>query len=103
MFFAVFFVHVGVGADDDEVALLREAGGGTVDADDAGIFLALYNVGGETVTVIDVEDVDLLVGNDVGFIHDGAVDGDRAFVMEVGLGHRGAVNLAFEHADIHIA
>lgn len=103
MLFAVFFVHVGVGANDDEVALLREAGGGTVDADDTGILFALDNVGGETVAVVDVEDVDLLIGEDVGFVHDSAVDGDRALVMEVGLGHRGAVNLAFEHADIHIA
>lgn len=103
MLFAVFFVHVGVGADNDEVALLREAGGGTVDADDAGILFALDGVGRETVAVVDIQDVDLLVGQNIRLIHDGAVDGYRALVMEVGLGHRGAVNFAFEHADIHIA
>ncbi len=102
MLFAVFFVHVRVGADDDEVALLCEAGGGAVDADDAGATFALDSVGGKAFAVIDVEDVDLLVRHDVGLVHYRAVDGDRALVMKVGMRHRGAVNLAFEHPDIHV-
>lgn len=103
MFPAVFFLKICVGADDDEVTFLREAGGGAVDADDAGVFLAADGVGRETLAVIDVQDIDLLVGQDVGLVHDGTVDGDRALIMKVGLGHHGAVNLAFEHTDIHIA
>src|SRR5689334_10108020 len=44
-----------VGQDDDEVALVHQAGGGAVDADDAAAGLALDGVGGEPRAVVYVE------------------------------------------------
>ena len=101
MFFALVFIDIRIGADDDEVAFLREAGGGAVDANDSGAALALDGVGRETLAVVDIQDIDLFVGDDVDFIEQVAVDGDRAFVMKVGLRDHGAVDLAFEHSNIH--
>lgn len=101
MFFCFFFFHIRIGANDDEVAFLGEAGGRTVDADDAGIFLSFDGVGGEAFAVVDVQDVHLFVGEDSSGVQKGTVNRDGSFVMKIALGHRGAVNFAFEHPDIH--
>ncbi|QCB28316.1 hypothetical protein CENDO_05150 [Corynebacterium endometrii] len=46
--------------DDDEVAGADQAGGGAVDADNARAPVARDGVGGQSVAVVDVNDVDLL-------------------------------------------
>ena len=46
-------------------------------------------------------DLDLLVRQDARRIQQVAVDGDRAFVVEIGLGHRGAVQLGLHHGQQH--
>src|SRR3989304_8111488 len=53
-----------VGEDDNQVALVDQAGGGAVDDDLSGAAGPLDGVGGEASAVVYVEDVDLLVGED---------------------------------------
>ena len=93
--------HLAVAHDDDLVADVYEVGGGTVQADDTAAGLAGDGVGLEAVAVVDVRDLDLLVLADAGGVQEVLVDGDGTDVVELGLGDRGAVNLALEHVELH--
>ena len=77
--------------------------GRAVDADDARAGRPLERVGLEPAAVGAVPDVNLLVRQDVGGAHQRRVDGDRAFVVEVGLRDGGAVNLRLEEGPTHCA
>ena len=96
----VFFDFVGGGGDeghnDDAVADGGEAGGGAVDADDAGAGGAGEDVSFEAVAVFAIGDEDLLVGEQAGGAEEVGIDGDGAVVVEVGLGDDGLVDLGFE-------
>src|SRR5262245_65571963 len=72
-------------------------GGRAVHADDAAVGRALAHVGLESVAVRHVPHADRLVRKEVGGIHQPAVDGDRALVVDVGLRHRGTVDLGPHH------
>src|SRR6185436_4149121 len=74
------------GAVDDDLALTPRAGDG---------------VGGEALAVGAVVDFDPLPGNEVRRFHEQGIDGDRSLVVEVGVRHRGAVNLRFEKRPLH--
>jgi len=89
--------HLGVGDEDDDVAGADQVGGGTVDANLARAALAGDDVGGQAVAVGAVADVDALAGQEVGGLEQVDVHGDGADVVEVGLGHGGAVNLGRHH------
>ncbi len=65
--------------------------------------LAGDGVGCQAVAVVYVEDMDLLIGQDVGCLHEIRVEGDAAHVVEVGLGYAQPVDLAFEHSPKHPA
>ena len=80
---------------------MHEAGGGAVDADDARAALAGDRVRLQAGAVVDVDDVDELAGQQVGGVEQVLVDGDRADVVQVGLRHRGAVDLGLHHRAHH--
>src|SRR3546814_8058187 len=58
-------------------------------------------VGRETLAVVDVVDLDALVLADAGDVEQPAVDRARAFVMQLRMGDRGAVDLGFEQGQLH--
>src|SRR3546814_15906360 len=58
-------------------------------------------VGRETLAVVDVVDLDALVLADAGDVEQPAVDRARAFVMQLRMGDLGAVDLGFEHGQMH--
>jgi hypothetical protein len=94
-------VHLGIGDDDNAVAHLGETRGSAVDAKLAGTARCRDGVGREPLAIIDVEHIDLLIGQDAGGFQQVQVDRDRAFIVKVGLGHRGAVELGFHHFQTH--
>ena len=67
----------------------------------AGAALAGDRVGLEAGAVVDVDDVHLLVLADVGGLEQVGVDGDRADVVQVAVGHRRAVDLGLQHHALH--
>src|SRR5690606_39820418 len=58
-------------------------------------------VGREALAVVDVVDLDPLVLADAGDVEQAAVDRARAFVVRLGVGHRGAVDLGVEQGQLH--
>src|SRR5690606_27144612 len=86
-----------VGDEDDEVAGVDEVGGRAVDLDVAAPALAGDDVGGEPGAVGDVDDVDLLAGQEVCGVEQVRVHGDGADVVQVGRRHGSALDLPDEH------
>src|SRR5579859_5445710 len=93
--------ELGVGDDDDVIARLNQAGGGAVDADGSGVAGSFDGVGLEPVAVVDVHHLHPLERHDPRRREQSGVDGDAAFVMQVGLGHRGAVQLRLAEGEEH--
>jgi uncharacterized membrane protein len=91
--------HRSVSADDHQVAGLHQAGSGAVQADVA--LVAYDHVGGEAVAGVDVVDVHLLPGQKARGLDQIGADGDRAFIVEDGSGHPGAMDLAFQEGHGH--
>src|SRR5208337_632131 len=92
----------GIGSDDDEVTHRAPSGRGAVEADDPAAGRALDGVGLEALAVADVIDVHHLIGQDVGAPQEIGVNGEGAFVGQVGLGDGGPVNFGFKHDTSHI-
>ncbi len=61
----------------------------------AGAGLPFDDIGLQTVAVGNVVDPDFLVGDEVGRVHQAAVDGDASLVVDVRGGHGGSVDLRF--------
>ena len=80
---------------------MHEMRGRTVDAEHAGAAFALDDVGLEPGAVRHVDDRDLLSGEQVGGVHQVAVDRDGADVVEVGVRDGGAVDLRLQHGAEH--
>ena len=57
--FGVFEIHQRIGCDDDDVADLYLPGRGAVEADAAASAFSLDDVGLETLSVVDVQNLDL--------------------------------------------
>ncbi len=93
--------HLRVGADDDLVADAGLAGRGAVEADDARAGLALDDVGGEALAVVDVVDLDVLVDEQTRLADQVSVDRERALIVQVALGDGGAVQLASQNLYEH--
>src|SRR3954471_20523865 len=89
------------GRDDDHVARTGVVRGRAVDADDARIGRRLQRVSLQPAAVGAVPDVNLLVRHDVARAHQRRVDGHGAFIVQVRLRDRGAVNLRFEEGPAH--
>src|SRR3546814_15235606 len=85
---------------DHQVARLRAVRGGAVHRDDAAAFLCADRVGRETLAVVDVVDLDALVLADAGDVEQPAVDRAGSFVVQLGVGDRGAVDLGFEQGQL---
>ena len=94
-------VHLAVADQDHDVAGVHQAGRGAVDAEHAAAALARDRVGLEPRAVGDVDDVHELAGQQVGGVEEVLVDGDRADVVQVRLGHGGPVDLALHHGPQH--
>lgn len=94
-------VDLGVADQDDQIAGVHEVGGCAVDADDTGAALALDDVRLQPGTVVDVDDVHELPGQQIGRFHQLGIDSDRADVVQIGLGHGGPVDLRLEHRTHH--
>src|SRR5581483_8699054 len=82
---------------------MDEPGGRAVDADLARAAAAGDRVGLEAGAVVDVDDVHLLVLEDVGGLQQVGIDGDRAHVVQVAVGHRRTVDLGLEHHALHVS
>ena len=96
----VLEIHQRVGCDDDHVAHLHLACRGAVQAHAAAVALAFDRVGLETLSVVDVHDLDLLAFDHIGGFHERLVDGDAAHVVQVGLRDRYAVDLRFDDFNL---
>ena len=92
-----------VGDEDHEVAGVHQVRRGAVDADHAAAALAGDDVGLQPRAVGDVDDRDLLARQQVGGLHQVLVDGHRADVVQVGLRHRGPVDLGLQHRAEHVS
>src|SRR5690606_32147674 len=80
---------------------VRETSRGAVQDDGARSRLAAHRVRLEARPVVDVDDLDPLVLDDVGRLHEEGINGDRALVVEVGAGHGRPVNLGLAHHSLH--
>jgi hypothetical protein len=90
-----------VADDDDEVSRVHQAGGGAVDADDPAAAWSLDDVGLQAGAVVDVNDVHLFPGQQVGRPHEFRVHCQRSHVVQVGLGDGRAVDFRFQHRSLH--
>ena len=93
-------IHQRIGCDDDDVAHLYFACGGAVEADTAACAFALDDIGFETLSVVDVHDLDFLALDDVGGFQQRLVDGDAPHVIQVGLCDRHAVDFGFDDFNL---
>src|SRR5262249_38047972 len=91
------FGHQAETGDDHDVTLTRFVRRSAVDTDHPRAALPGERVGLEALTVGNIPDVDLLIGDDVRPLQQLNVDGDAAFVVQIGAGHGGAVYLAAKH------
>ncbi len=72
-----------------------------VDPDDAAAAWAGDRVRLQPGTVVNVNDRDLLAGQQVGILQQVDVDRHRADIVEVGLGDSGSMDLRLEHGPEH--
>ena len=87
--------------DDDNVADHCFTGGRTVQTDLSGAALALDHVRIESLAVVDVQNVNILVLDQSGGIHQVFIDGDAANIVEIGFGYLDAVYFGFQYSDHH--
>src|SRR5690606_34616274 len=80
---------------------LRTARGAAIDRNDARTLFGPQRIGDETLATVDVPGVDLLVLADARGIQQHAVDRDRTLVVQLGVGHGGAMDLGLEHVQVH--
>ena len=99
--FRLGLVHAGIGDDDHQIVFLGQARGGAVDADHARTRGRGDGIGRKAVAIVDVQHIDLLMGQDAGAFQEREVHADGAFIVKVALGHRRAVNLALEKRQLH--
>ncbi len=88
--------QLGVGEQNDFVPHFGEVGGGAVDADFAFARFAKNDVGFKSGTVVEIEHNHGLIGLHAAGAKEVGVDGDRADVIEVAAGDRGAVDFRLE-------
>ena len=75
--------------------------GGAVNGDDPGAPLGGNGVGGETVAVGDVPEVNSFILQNTGRIQEVLVNGARTFIVQVRLRDFYAVELALQHITHH--
>ena len=97
----LILAQLGVGDDDHQISGSSQPCGGAVDTDHPAASRSGDRVGREPGTVVDVDHVHLLTGQQVSGGQQVGVDGDRADVVQVGLGHRRAMDLGLQHLSQH--
>lgn len=83
-------VQIDIGADDHQVPRSGQVGGRAIDLNLARF--TIDHIGGKTGSIADVVDINLLEFQQAGLCAEGTVDGNRPLVVQVGGGHRCAVN-----------
>lgn len=87
--------------NDEQIAAEAESCGGAVHFDRSAARLAFDGVGLETLSVIQVDDLDPLVRPNVGLPEQIGVDRDRSDVIQVRSGRDAAMDLGMEHETFH--
>ena len=87
--------------DGHAVAGIDQVRGGTVDDDLAGAFGTRDDVGLQAGAVGDGGDENFFPVPEVGCAHEIGGNRDAAFIMDVGIGHVGSVELGFEQGSQH--
>ena len=95
--------HLGIGHDDDLIALIHASRRSAVQTDDARASLTSNGIGLKAVAVVDVGNLHFLVLQDTRLAQQLGVDGDAAHIVEVGLLHHSTVDLCFQQRYIHLA
>ena len=89
------------GGDDQDVTRCGTAGSRAIDRNDARSAFGADGVGGETLAVVYVPDVDLFVFLDVGRFEQVFINGAGTLVVQIGVGGGHAVQLGFQHCSLH--
>ena len=85
-------IHGSVRDDDHHISNSALAGSWSVQATYAGTAFTPDNIGFYPRAVVDVDHLYFLVFNDLRCIHKVLVEGQAAYIMEVGFGNGGPVN-----------
>ncbi len=96
---AFVFFKFCVRGDDNEVASVYFASGGSVETNLARI--SENDVSVEALSVIDVVDLDSFVRKESGRVAECRINGDGTFVVEVGSRDSGSVDLTFHQGTAH--
>ncbi|MGY4516003.1 hypothetical protein ACVWWW_001571 [Lysobacter sp. HA18] len=94
-------IALSVRGDDDEVAGLRQMRGCAIDGNRAAALFRTDRIGHEARALVHVPDVDLLVLADARDVEQAPVDRARAFVVQLGVGDGGTMDLGLEHVQEH--
>src|SRR5690606_5779460 len=78
-----------------------KAGCGTVQLEDTGAARAGDHVGGEPRPVIHVDNLDFLIGKEVGRVEQVLVHRQRTLIVEIGRGDRGTMDLRLHQVAPH--
>lgn len=97
----LFFIHLGVGNNDDHVPDGGAAGGSTVQTDDAAPPFAGNGIGFQAGTVVVIADLHSFARKNAGGIHEVFVDGNASHVFQICFGYSGAVDFAVHHGIGH--
>ena len=95
------FVYGSKTHDRQPVAGLAQVRGGAVENDRATAGFAGDGIGFEPLAVTHVTAEHPLIGQQADFLHQRAVHREAALVVDVGVGHRSAMNFGFEHLNLH--
>ena len=83
------------------VAFLAEPGRRTVQHDLARTGTAGYNICLKSCTIAEVDDLNALVRQDIGFLQENLVDGHAAFIIKIGAGNTSVVKFRFQQCSLH--
>ena len=98
----LFLAHPGKGCDDNLVVDLDLSGSCSVDRDLSASSRGGEGVCGESLSVGNVPDVDLLERHDSGRLHQGRVNFDASLIVDVGPSDSCSVDFAFEQSKLHL-
>ncbi len=89
------FLELRVSNDYDFIPNRAESGCWSIQANHPGTCLSRDYVGFKSFTVVDVDYLDLLIGQNPGCVEQVAVYGEAPLIIELGLCNSGSVNLGF--------
>ena len=95
------FVDGAITEHDDPVSGQAHAGGRSVEHHRARSRLGFDDVGHQSGTVVEVQDVNLFAGEHIGRLQQIAVDRNASLVIQFRTGQRGPVDLGLKHDALH--